>query len=448
MYASTMERTPPSPPTGFLGGHLLKLADPIPFYMSNLHDYGEIVQLNLNGYTAFQINHPDMIQEVLVKKASSFHKAPIYKRLLSMYLGNGLLISDGEFWKRQRKLAQPAFHTKRINAYAETMVSYSQQMLNEWQPGQQRDIAQEMMRLTLWIVGKTLFDADLSTSSGEVAEALEFLLDDVPRTAKQIIRLPKWIPTPTRTRRRQMIEELEGVMLPIIEERRRTQEDHGDLLSMLLLARDDQGNGMTDQQVRDEALTLVLAGHETTANALTWTFYLLSQNPEVEQKLVAEVDSVLGGDAPTLEDLGKLEYTEMVLKEAMRLYPPAWSFGRQSQEDVQIGEYMIPSKSGIMIVPYAIHRHPDFWEDPERFEPERFTAEAEHARHKYAYLPFGGGPRICIGNAFAMMEAKLIMASIVQRYQLKLVPGHVVEPEPLITLRPKYGLQMELELRA
>ncbi len=444
---TTPKKTPPSPPQGLIGGHLLKLTDPVTFYMDNMRQYGDIVRLNFNGFTSYQVNHPDLIQQVLVQKASSFHKSPIYKRLLSVYLGDGLLISDGEFWKRQRKLAQPAFHTRRINAYAETMVDYSQQMLDEWQPGQQRDIAQEMMRLTLWIVGKTLFDADLSQSSGQVAEALEFLLDDIPSTAKQIIRLPRWIPTPTRNRRQQVIETLEGVMNPIIEERRRTGEDHGDLLSMLLLAQDDEGQGMTDQQVRDEALTLVLAGHETTANALTWTLYLLSQNPQAEQKLLEEVDAVLGGNPPTLDDLGKLQYTEMVLKEGMRLYPPAWSFGRQAIEDVRIGDYWIPERSGVMIVSYVVHRHPDYWDRPEQFQPERFTPEAEHARHKYAYFPFGGGSRICIGNAFAMMEARLILASIMQRYRLRLVPGHVVEPEPLITMRPRYGMQMMLEAR-
>lgn len=447
MQAPTLTHTPPSPPQGIIGGHLLKFADPLPFYMQNFRDYGDIVKLNANGINLYQINNPDLIQEVVVHKAKSFHKSPIYKRLLSIYLGNGLLISDGEFWKRQRKLAQPAFHVKRINAYAETMTNYSQHMLDEWQDGQQRNINEEMMRLTLWIVGKTLFDADLSTSSGEVAEALEFLLADIPKTAKQIIRLPNWVPTPTRSRRKQVIETLAGIMNPIIEDRRRTGEDHGDLLSMLLLARDDDGKGMTDQQLRDEAITLVLAGHETTANALTWTFYLLSQNPEAEAKLLTEVDSVLGGNPPTLEDLGKLDYTEMVLKESMRLYPPAWNFGRQAQEDVEIGDYLLPKESGVLIASYVVHRHPDYWDEPERFIPERFRPEAEHARHKYAYFPFGGGPRICIGNSFAMMEAKIILASFVQRYRLHLVPGHSAEPEPLITLRPKYGMQMTLEKR-
>ncbi len=447
MQSPALSHVPPSPPRGIIGGHLLKFTDPLPFYMQNFQQYGDIVKLDANGMTLFQINNPDMIQQVLVHKASSFHKSPIYKRLLSLYLGNGLLISDGEFWKRQRKLAQPAFHVKRINAYAETMTNYSRQMLDEWQDGEERNISEEMMRLTLWIVGKTLFDADLSTSSGQVSEALEFLLADIPNTAKQIIRLPHWVPTPTRNRRRQVIETLESVMNPIIEERRHTGEDHGDLLSMLLLARDEEGNGMTDQQLRDEALTLVLAGHETTANALTWTFYLLAQNPQAEDKLLDEVDTVLNGNPPTLEDLGKLEYTEMVLKEAMRLYPPAWNFGRQAQEDVEIGDYILPKYAGVLISSYVVHRHPDYWDEPERFIPERFTPEAEHARHKYAYFPFGGGPRICIGNSFAMMEAKIILASIAQRYRLHLVPGHRVVPEPLITLRPKYGMQMTLDKR-
>lgn len=443
-----MTRTPLSPPKAVVGGHLLKIRhNAQDFYLNNLHDFGDVVALEFLGYPMFQVNHPDLIQQVLTKKAKSFHKAKIYKKLLSAYLGNGLIISDGEFWKRQRKLAQPAFHTQRISAYADVMVGYTSDMLDTWQDGQIRDMEADMMQLTLRVVGKTLFDVDMIDASQDVADALEGLVTEIPRLATRIVRPPKWVPTPMRRRRDNTIDLLDTVFADIISERRKTEIDHGDLLSMLMLARDDNGEGMTDKQLRDEVLTLILAGHETTANVLTWTMYLLSQNAAERQHLQAELDSVLGDRLPTLEDLPNLPYTEMVIKEGMRLYPPAWNFARQAIEDVEIGDYLIPKNAGVMTIPYVTHRHPDFWDDPERFDPQRFSPENEPHIHKYAYFPFGGGPRICIGNSFAMMEAQLILAAIMQRYTVALVEGHRVEPEALVTLRPKYGMKMHLQQR-
>lgn len=440
-----MTSSPPSPPKALIGGHLFKMRQNAhEFLLDNLHRCGDVAALDFAGYTVYQINHPDLIQQVLTKQAKSFHKARIYKRLLSLYLGNGLLISDGDFWKRQRKLAQPAFHTQRIHAYADTMVAYTQDMLAAWQPGQVRDIDDEMMQLTLRIVGKTLFDVDLAMASHDVAQALEGMVKEIPNMALRIVRPPAWLPTPMRRRREHTNDLLNTLFANIIEERRQHNADQGDLLSMLMLARDDNDEGMTDQQLRDEVLTIVLAGHETTANALAWTLYLLAQHPGILQRLQAEVAAVLADRPATLADLAHLPYTEMVIKEGLRLYPPAWSFARQAIEAVQIGDYHIPADAGVMLSPYVVHRHPDFWEDPDRFDPERFSAANEPAIHKYAYFPFGGGPRICIGSSFAMMEACLILATLMQHVGVENLPGQHVQPEALVTLRPKNGMQLRL----
>lgn len=449
MATSPSDRTlPPMPPTAPIGGHLLPMRrDPLSFMLNNLHEYGDVVPLKFAHFNAFQVNHPDLIQDVLVKQARNFRKSPIYKVSVSDYLGNGLLISDGDYWKRQRKMMQPAFHTQRINAYAETMVHYTQQMLAEWQDGQQRDLAHEMMELTLFIVGKTLFDVDMRQRSAQIAESLEYMLEDVMQEAQAIVRLPEWIPTPRRMRKNRTIETLNEVVFGIINERRENFEDRGDLLSMLLAAESDDGERMTDQEVRDEALTIVLAGHETTANALTWTLYLLATHPQVEARLVEEIRDVLGDNPPTLADLPALPYTDQVLKEGMRLYPPAWSFGRQATTDVTLGDTLIRDREGVIISTYAVHRDPRWFPQPEHFDPTRFTPEREAELPRYAYFPFGGGPRICIGNNFAMMEAQLILASIVQQYHLTLPDGYTPQKEALLTLRPKNGMPVTLHKR-
>lgn len=449
MTTATMPKQPPMPPKGLIGGHILSFRGDtrLGFLLQSAQTYGDVVRYDLAGRDVFQLNHPDLVQQILVKQVGKFRKSVTYKRSLSRYLGNGLLISDGDFWKRQRKLAQPAFHATRINAYADTMVDYTLDRINTWQSGETRDIADDMMHITLTIVSKTLFDYDITADSRDIAHALETLLRSVIADADTFIRLPKWIPTPHRRRRRQSIETLHGVVERLISERRASEQDRGDLMSMLLLAQDDEGRGMSNEEVRDEALTIVLAGHETTANALTWTFYLLSQHPAVTERLQNEVDSVLQGRTPTMDDLPNLPYTEQVFKEGLRLYPPAWGFSREANEPVDIGDYVIPQDSTAFVMPYVLHRDPRWFTDPETFDPERFSPEREADIPRYGYIPFGGGPRVCIGNGFAMMEARLILATIVQRYHLALAPGHVVEPEPLITLRPKYGMKMQVTAR-
>jgi cytochrome P450 len=439
---------PQGKPVAWIGGNLIHYRrDPLGFLMSNARDYGDVVRIMFGSWYGFQLNHPDDVQQVLVKQAHKFHKAIIYKSTLAEYLGNGLLISDGDFWRRQRQLAQPAFHTKRIQAYADLMTDFSTQMLERWRNGETRNIAEDMMKLTLYIVAKTLFDVNISGESDKVAEALEVLLISVIEQSKVIVRLPEWIPTPARHRKRWSIDTLHDITMKIIAERRASGEDKGDLLSMLLLAENEDGERMTDVQVRDEALTIFLAGHETTANAMTWTFYLLSQYPDVEARLYDEVTRVLNGRAPTLADMPHLTYTEQVIKESMRLYPPAWSFARSAREDFEAGGYLLPKYSTIVIIPYVIHRDPRWFNAPETFDPERFNAQNEPNIPRYAYLPFGGGPRICIGNSFAMMEAKIILASVVQRYRLTLARSKHVVPEPLVTLRPKDGMHMTLQAR-
>jgi len=443
----THDLTPPTPAEGWFGGHILQYhGNPLPFLLNNMREYGDIAHFRVFKYHFYQVNAPELVGQVLVKQAKSFHKSVIYKRTLGEYLGNGLLISDGDFWKRQRKMAQPAFHTGRIHAYADDMVDYSLKLRDQWQDGEVVNVAEDMMRLTLFIVAKTLFSADVSEDAKEVGEALDVLLHHVVEASRRVVRLPDWMPTPQKRRKQQAIEILDNITMNIINERRTSGEDTGDLLSMLLMMTDDNGVGMTDSEVRDEVLTLFLAGHETTANALTWTFYLLSQHPDIEAKVYDEIHSVLGDRPPTLEDLKQLPYTLMVFKESMRLYPPAWAFTRQAIEDVQIGEYTIPKKWDVFIVPYVIHRMPDLWDDPERFDPERFSPENEKQIPRYAYLPFGGGARVCIGNSFALMEGHLVLATLLQRYKLELVQK-TVEPEPLVTLRPKGGLHMRVVKR-
>ena len=408
--------------------------------------YGDIFAIKIMNMQQWVVTHPEHIHQILVTDADKFIKDAGYKderRGLARFLGNGLLNSDGEFWKRQRRLVAPALHTRRIEAYAETMVDYTVKMLDTWQDATQVDISHEMSGLTMQIVAKTLFNADVSEDIDTVYKTMAV----IQKASGDMTVLPEWVPTPIKFKSRQAVSDLDRIVYGLIRERRASGDDKGDLLSMLLLAQDDEGNGMSDKQARDEAVTLFLAGHETTANSLNWTWYQLAQHPEVEAKLHAELDSVLGGRPPTLDDLKHLPYTEMVMKESMRLYPPAWSFSREAVVDVPLGDYVIPKGTVVAIINYLTHRDPRWWDQPEAFLPERFSPEHEKDVRKYAYVPFGGGPRICIGNSFAMMEARLLLATIASRYRLTLQPGQKVETQPLITLNPKNGLPMTLYAR-
>ena len=441
--------TPPTPPGNLILGHLDNYRrDPLGYEAHIAGTYGDIVHMRWVNRHAYFVSHPDYVRQVLVDEADKYYKAPIYRTLLSYFLGNGLLTSDGDFWRRQRKLAQPAFHTRRIQSYADTMVGYTERLLDQWQAGQTRDINRDMMRLTLGIVAKTLFNADIDQDANRIGDALTDILEvTTERIQSPIQVIPDWIPTDSNRRRKAAVHDLDAIVLGIIGERRASSEDQGDLLSMLMLARDDNDQGMTDQQLRDEAVTIVLAGHETTANALSWTWYLLAQHPEVEARLHEELDRVLGGRAPTSDDLRQLPYAEMVIKESMRLYPPIPSIARLAMEDTVIGGYPVPKGMIISMAPHVIHRDARWYPEPDAFQPERWTRDFEKSLPKCAYLPFSTGPRICIGNSFAMMEAVLVLATIAQRYQLAMLPGQPITPHATLTLRPHPNLQMTLAAR-
>jgi cytochrome P450 len=420
---------------------------PLQFLQENAR-YGDFTLMWFGPYSVYVVNHPDYAHDVLVTHATQYYKDRVLKTVLKPVLGTGLFTNDGDFWKRQRKLVQPAFHSKRIGAYAQVMVDYAQELAQRWHDGATLDVDRDMTELTMRIVCKTLFDADVATQAHEVGEVITEVLKLTNRRFNNLLPIPDWLPTRDNRALTKSVARLDELIMGFIAEWRRTGEDKGDLLSMLLMAMDDDdATHMTDKQVRDEAMTLFGAGHETTAVTLTWAWYLLSQNPTAEARLHDELSRVLGGRAPTLADLPQLQYTEMVIKEAMRLYPPAFAVTRQNIEDVTIADYPIKKNSIVMVNIYGMHRDVRFFENPDQFRPERFSTENEKNPSKYAYLPFGGGPRVCIGNQFAMMEAKLVLATLAQRFQLSLAPGHQVVPERVFTLRPKYGLKMLAHIR-
>ncbi|NDJ54082.1 MAG: cytochrome P450 [Chloroflexi bacterium] len=439
---------PPGPkPLPILGNALPVGADQLGSTQRWRAQYGDLLRFVFPGVEVYLLTNPDGVREMLVSKASSYHKTARMRRALGISMGQGLLLSEDDFWKRQRRLAQPAFHSQRISAYADTMVQYTLDAIESWDDGQTRDVAADMMRLTQAIVAQTLFSANVSEQAEDAVQALEELLHIANHYFVAPLVSPYWLPTPRNLRARRHVKTIVEVLRPIIQQRRDSGEDQGDLLSMLLLARDEDGSAMSDQQVMDEAVTLFLAGHETTANALTWTFYLLAQHPEHLKRLHAEIDEVIQGERPSMEDMRRLPYLEMVLKESMRLYPPAWIIGRESLEEQELMGYRVNEKTNVMIPIFMLHREEAHWPEPERFDPERFTPQREKERHRYAYLPFGGGPRVCIGNQFAMMEAILVLATILQRYTIQPDTDLQVELEPLVTLRPRGPMPITLRRR-
>ncbi|HYX48198.1 MAG TPA: cytochrome P450 [Ktedonobacteraceae bacterium] len=448
---SSQHKSPPRLRShGLLGSASEMQRDPLKF-LRETRQYGDVVRMRFVFSDAYLIYHPDSVKHVLQENNRNYNKDIFTYKIFLPFLGRGLLTNDGESWLHQRRLMQPAFHRKRIATYSTIMTDATVALLERWQSNVQQDssldIAKEMMRLTLGIVGQTLFSLDLSDETNTIGPAVTTMLNLLGNYVYAPFP-PINIPTSRNRRLLAANRSLEQVIYHMIAERRRQNIDTGDLLSMLLAARDEEtGEGMNDRQIRDELMTMLTAGHETTANALAWTWYLLSQHPEVEQRLYREIDEVLGRSIPTLEHLPELKYTNMVLEEALRLYPPAGIFGRKAIADDELQGYHIPANSMIVMSPYATQHHPDYWPDPERFDPERFTPERSADRSHYAYFPFSSGPRMCIGSSFAMMEAQLILATIAQRYQLRMVPGHPVEPQLLVTLRPKYGLQMTLHER-
>ena len=440
-----MSRFPPGPKRIFPGSIFFRFRkNPLSFLEKMAREFGDISYLKLGRENIFFVNHPDLIRDVLVTNHRNFTKGRAFARTRAL-LGEGLLTSEGDFHRRQRRMIQPAFHTQRIATFAEAMTRHAERTRRRWHDGARLEIVHEMMRLTLAVVADTLFGADLESEASEVGAALSATMESLSAMMLlPFVGVLEKLPLPAVRRMKACRSKLDEIVYRLINERRASGKQYGDLLSMLLLAQDEENIDvrMTDEQVRDEAMTIVLAGQLTTANALSWTWYLLSKYPEVEARLHEEVDQVLGGRLPALGDIQALSYAEKVIRESLRLYPPAWMTARRALDEYQMGSYVAPARSIVMMSQYVMQRDARYFPQPLRFDPERWTPEFKVALPKYAYFPFGGGPRGCIGEGFAWMEMILVVATLAQRWKLLLRPDHTVIPQPLIALRPKHGLNM------
>ncbi len=433
-------------------GNLLQVQRSLLGTFESAAKLGDVVQVNFLNIHTHLVVHPDAIKRVFVDHHKNYGKRTRGYQLLRQVLGNGLVTSEGDFWRRQRRIAQPAFHHQQINTFLVPMVEATQRMLDRWQSLGAQPIAvdADFMALTLEIVGRALLSVDLSDESGEVGQAVATLMRAFTYRVVRPLLPPLWVPTPKNLEFQRSKKAMDDVVYRVIGERRGGQKPpKPDLLSMFMdVADEETGERMTDLQLRDEVFTMITAGHETTANALNWTLHLLDRNPKQWELLGAEVDRVLGGRAPTLEDLPQLVYVDAVIKESMRLYPPVWVVARSLEEDDVIGGFTIPGGTWVFLSPWVTHRDPRFWREPELFDPQRFLSGELEQQPKYAYFPFAGGPRVCIGNGFALMEAKVILAMVAQRYRMRSAPGHQVELEQTLTLRPKNGLMMLAERRS
>ena len=468
---------PPTQPLNWLDRQFPMLRRDRIEFLTGQAALGDVTTFRMGPARVFFINHPDLIRDVLVVNAHKFIKGRALQRAKTL-LGDGLLTSEGDAHLRQRRMMQPAFHRLRIAEYARVMIKYADKMADAWQDGDVRDIDKEMMRLTLQIVGKTLFGADVESDADDVGRSLTTIVEMFNLLLLPFSEVLEKLPFPQSIRFKRARRTLDKIIYNIINERRCSGVDTGDLLSMLLLAQDeDDGTAMTDEQVRNQAMTLFLAGHETTANALTWTWYLLSQNADAEARLHDELDRVLAIDNPSgsegvltsaaanvntlpngrvsalriaaIDDVPNLKYTEHVLAESMRLYPPAWAVGRYAIEDHELGGFAIPKGSTVLSSQYILHRDPRFWDRPTEFLPERWEAQSvKEAGQKNIYYPFGGGVRRCIGESFAWAEGILLLATFARKWKLELIPGQRIEPKPMITLRPKYAVRMKISARS
>jgi cytochrome P450 len=446
-------RKAPGPQGSLIFGSLLDMyrRGMLDFYLDSWRQHGEMVRLRMGPIVQHLLLRPEHIRHVLLTNWKNYCKG-IGFRKLKTYLGNGLFVSEGKLWQRQRRLMQPFFSQRAVTGFADLILDATEKMLHRLAApaasGAALEIGAEMMRLTTSIIARAMFGFDLDGQAEEAGRAFNFVLAFMGARSLSMIDVPLWIPTPQNRRCNHALRTINTFVDAIIANRRANPGAAGDLLAMLLRVRDEEtGQGMTDQQVREEMMTIFFAGHETTALALTWTWYLLSQHPEVEARLHDELDRTLNGRPPTVADLPQLPYTLMVLQESMRIYPPVCIFVRDAIDADEIGGYHIPARSMIVLCPYLVHRHPDFWPDPEKFDPERFTPEHCAARADYAYFPFGGGARVCIGKPLAMLETQLVLATVAQRYRLRLVPGHPVQPRMAGTLHPSHGMPMTLHPR-
>jgi cytochrome P450 len=444
----------PGLPPGPKGAPLLGLAlqvlrDPLGTLVRVAREYGDIVCIPVFRHYRILLNHPDFIEQVCIVQHAKFHKSTLTKDVTQRLLGQGLLISEGDFWRRQRRLAQPAFHKTRIAGYGATMVECAQTHMSGWQGGGVREITQEMMAMTLDIAVRTLFGTTLSVKAEEVGTSLGFLMRYSMRKARSPIKIPESWPTPKNRRADRETQFLDSLVYGIIKERQAegAGHPHNDLLAMLMSAMDEDGTQMTPKQLRDETMTLFLAGHETTALTLSWTWYALSENPAVETRLHEELQRVLGGRAPVVADLEQLPYMRAVINEVLRLYPAAYILARTSIAPCTIGGYDFPVDTTFIMSQWVTHRDARHFVEPEAFRPERWMDGLENRLPAGAYFPFGDGPRRCIGQGFALLELGMVIATVAQRFRFRLVPGHRVVPDPLVTLRAKYGIRMTVEER-
>ncbi|MDP8923724.1 MAG: cytochrome P450 [Chloroflexota bacterium] len=440
---------PRGPKGHLISGHLRELSrEPLNFLQMCAREYGDFVPLKFGTKRAVFLNRPEFIEYVLVTNHRNFIKGPVVRGLRRL-LGNGLVTSDGEFWLRQRRLTQPAFHRERVVAAGDALVRRTERMVATWPDGEVRELYRELARLTLANVAEVLFGADVGGEADAVAAALTTLAGEqsTAQVSSLLSLLPGWIPTPGNLRVRRAVRRLDGIIGGIISRRAASKERRDDLLAILLRAREEDPVVMTDRQLRDEALTFLLAGHDTTALALSWTWYLLAQHPEAEANLLAEVRATVGGRSPAVADLPRLKYADGVVSEALRLYPPSWALARVAIRDCELGGHPIPAGTIVLMSQWVMHRDPRYFDRPEAFDPDRWAGELSGRLPKCAYFPFGAGPRLCIGNLFAQMEANLLLATIAQRFHVVPVPSHPVTPRPDIVLRPERGVQVVLRRR-
>ncbi len=440
-----MTKRPPGPRgLPILGGGAAFIRDRLG-YLAKVAAHGPVTRMKILWETYYIIREPELIQQTLAQGHTKMQKDR-FTHELSRVLGWGLVSSEGDLWRRQRKLVSHAFTPKRIKTYGDAMAAAGARTLADWKDGQEIDASAAMSELTLDVVGKTLFDADVRGTAKEVGEALYVISDFYVESLETLIPTPAWWPGRENRRFQKAVLSVDKIITDIVAERRGSGEDRGDLLSALLHAKDEQG-AMSDQQLRDELVTLFLAGHETTSLALTYAFYFLSQNREMEQKAHEEAVRVLGDRPANADDVERLDYIGRVIKEAMRLYPPVWTIGRELLEDIELAGYTLEKGSTLLFSQWVTHRLPEYFPEPERFDPDRWLPERAEGIHKFAYFPFGGGPRICIGNHFAIMEAVLLLATLIRKYRLELLPNQELEFHPSVTLRMKKGLRMRLHAR-